>query len=90
MTNKPANFSGKSEKSCICGEIESMKHIYVCKKLNKEEIEVKYENIYESNLKNMKMIVDRFEGNMKEREKEHHAIQNCDPPVSVFYGTGNG
>ena len=90
MTNIPANFSGKSEKSCICGEIESMNHIYVCKKLNKEEIEVKYENIYESNLKNMKMIVNRFEANMKEREKEHHAIQNCDPPVSVIYRAGNG
>ena len=46
MTNKPANFSGKSEKSCICCEIDSMKHIYVCKHLNKDEIEVNYEKIY--------------------------------------------
>ena len=90
MTNIPANFSGKSEKSCLCGEIETMKHIYVCKHLNKEKIEVNYEKIYESNLKNMKIIVNRFEANMIEREKEHHVIQNCDPPVSVIYRAGNG
>ena len=89
MTNINANYSSKSEQLCICGKIENMKHIYECKLFNKEEIEVNYNDIYESNLKDMKKIVNRFETNMEKREKEHHAIQICDPPV-VVYKTGNG
>ena len=90
MTNIPANYSEKSVNICVCGQIENMNHIYECKYLNNEKIEVNYSNIYESDLKDMKIIVNRFETSMKEREKEHHAIHNCDPPVFVVYKAGNG
>ena len=62
MTNIHANYSTKSEQLCICGEIENMKHIYECKLFNKEEIEVNYNDIYESNLKDMKTSTTRSHG----------------------------
>ena len=47
MTIIPENYPSKyKEKSnCICGEKETMEHIYICKELNKTEMKVKYENI---------------------------------------------
>ena len=51
-------------------------------KLNNTEIKVKYENIYEGNVRNMKIILDRFEQNMNKRKENLHVIQSCDPPDS--------
>ena len=90
MTNIPDNFSTKSEIKCICGQIEKMEHIYNCKFLDSEEQKIKYENIYQGNVNNLKSIVKRFEQNMNKREKNCHVIQKCDPPVFVVNGTGNG
>ena len=92
MTIIPENYPSKyKEKSnCICGEKETMEHIYICKELNKTEMKVKYENIYEGNVKNMKTILNRFELNMNKRNENHHVIQNCDPPNSVLSEFGNG
>ena len=92
MTNISENFSkqNQNEIKCICGERESMKHIYYCKELNNIEPKVEYENIFEGNTKNMKMILNRFEQNMKKRNEHNHVILNCDPPSSVSFEVGNG
>ena len=85
MTNIAVNY-GKKEQICICGEIETMEHIYNCKKLNNRELNVKYENIYAENLKNMKIILSRFKENMLKRNENLQVIQNCDPPNFVSLG----
>ena len=92
MTNISENFSkqNQNEIKCICGERESMKHIYYCKELNNIEPKVEYENIFEGNTKNMKIILNRFEQNMKKRNEHNHVILNCDPPSSVSLEVGNG
>ena len=85
MTNISGNYPKQSqnEMKCICGQQETMKHIYYCKKLNNIEPKVKYEKIYEGNTKIMKLIQNRFEQNMNRRNEHHHVILNCDPPSSV-------
>ena len=85
ITNITANYSsnGKKEQICICGEKETMDHIYNCKKLNNSELNIKYENIYSENVKNLKMILNRFKQSMKTRNENLHVIQNCDPPNFV-------
>ena len=88
MTNIPGNYGNQTE--CECGMIEDMKHIYQCKYLNENEITVEYENIYRENERNMKTILNRFEMNMKIREKNSHVIQKCDPPDPVLWGSGSG
>ena len=92
MTFIPANYPGKNknEKKCVCEQLENMDHIYLCTKLNTTEIKVQYDEIYNGNIKNMKMILKRFEENMKKRETFSQVIQNCDPPVKLLYVTGNG
>ena len=67
-----------------------MEHIYYCNHLNNEETKEKYENIYEGNTSNMKMILNRFEHNMNRRNEYHQVILDCDPPSSVIYEFGNG
>ena len=52
--------------------------------MNEKDANVKYENIYGGNLKNMKIILDRFKQSMKKRNENLHEIQNCDPPNSVL------
>ena len=86
MTNIRTNYSSNTKIgiNCICGEMETMEHIYNCKKLNETEANVKYENIYGGNLKNMKIILDRFKQNMNKRNEKLHVIQNCDPPNSLL------
>ena len=86
MTNIPANFSGsnKNKIKCVCQEFENMEHIYQCKKLNTNEINVEYQNIYKVNLENMKSVMKRFAENMNKREEYCHVIQNCDPPVLAY------
>ena len=85
MTNISENYSKQSqnETRCICGEQETMTHIYYCKELNDIEPKLKYENIYEGNIRNMKLILNRFEQNMNRRNEHHHVILKCDLPSSV-------
>ena len=92
MTNIPINFSKQNhnQMKCICGEYETMEHIYYCKQLNNVEPKEKYENLYGGNTRNMKMILYRFEQNLNRRNEQHHAILDCDPPSSVCYEFGNG
>ena len=90
MTNIPNNFSRKNDVKCLCGQTEDMEHVYNCKILSSEEVNVKYEKIFEENVDNLKTILKRFEQNMNNRDKQYHVIQKCDPTVSVVYESGNG
>ena len=90
MTNIPNNFSRKNDVKCHCGQPENMEHVYNCKFLSSEEVNVKFKKIYEENVDDLKTILKRFEQNMNNRDKQYHVIQKCDPPVSVVYESGNG
>ena len=68
---------------CLSTKRKYGTHIYQCRKLNANEIKVKYENIYKGNVENMKLILNRFSENMRKREEFSHVIQNCDPPVLI-------
>ena len=64
------NFPNKtSENICICGNIENMVHIYTCKKLSGEKEEKSFENIYKDCVKNMKIVLKRFESNFEKRQQ---------------------
>ena len=90
----PSNFTSEKENKalCICGEKENMMHIYNCKILNKERPKEIFDKIFENNLNKMEYILNRFKGNMKQREnlKENkdisHEILTCDPLQFCSYG----
>ena len=67
-----------------------MEHIYNCKQLNTDELKLKYENIYEGNVRNMKIILNKFDQSLKKRNENLHVIQYCDPPNSVLSEFDNG
>ena len=82
MTQIPTNF-GKTEEKCICGENESLPHIYICESLNQMKTKTCYEEIYNGNLKTQIQIYRRMENNL-ERRKELKLRINfprdlCDP-----------
>ena len=82
MTQIPRNF-GNTEEKGICGENESLSHIYICKFLNQMKTKTSYEEIYNGNLQTQIQIFRRMEHN-KERSKEIKSGNNspcdlCDP-----------
>ena len=66
------NFPSKqNENPCICGEPDDdMKHIYSCKMLNTENPNITYEKIFENDVKNQKIVFERFKTNYEVREKK--------------------
>ena len=61
MLNIENNFRSKMKRStCSCGQIEDMKHIYICKIYEREEENITYEKIYEDDLRKMKRLNERF------------------------------
>ena len=56
-----------------------MKHIYNCKILNKDEPKVEFEQLYSENTQQQKIILKRFEGNMKTRNENLKRNEPCDP-----------
>ena len=63
------NFSKlKMDKTCSCGIIETLEHIYSCKSLNSEENEVPFQNIYSKNIKNQIESFRRMEKALEIRE----------------------
>jgi hypothetical protein len=55
---------------CVCGENETMQHVYTCTKLINEDPLTKYEHIYSNNLQKLSEVYKRFENNMTKRENE--------------------
>ena len=82
MVQIESNFPNKKiEKICICQEKEDMKHIYYCTKLNSEEVKETFEKIFEENVKQQKIVMERFRKNMEKRDC--HGILNVDPLFST-------
>ena len=77
---------------CLCGEIETMNHIYSCKSLNTEEEILPYSKIYSGNIGEQITIFKRFQKNMRNREKMKtenlHVIPNGDPLYNSLYSNG--
>ena len=79
MTRISYNF-GKKEEKCLCGNIETMLHIYTCEIINPLKSEIPYSELYNGNLKNQIEIFRRFEQNMEKRnEMKNEKNIPCDP-----------
>ena len=105
MTPIPANFSShKIEHKCECGEIENMRHIYVCTYWNTTNETHDYDWIFTDNVKQLIKVYNRFSVNMEKRNSygnkieedgksenvTTHVIPNRDPLFSVLeHGNGN-
>ena len=91
MINISYNFpQNKKINNCLCGQEETMEHIYTCRKLNTKKEILSYENIFNGNIGEQTSIFRRFKENMKERENlmSSHVIPHGDPPYMHLYGNG--
>ena len=64
------NFSNIKQ-NCLCGEIDSLQHIYLCKlfcETNDEEV-TDFEEIYSNNISKLVKVLKRFETQFSKREK---------------------
>ena len=77
MTKIPSNY-GKKEEKCICGREENLTHIYSCRKLNKIEPKITYNQIYNGNLNTKLEIFRRIEINLEIRNQIKEDIIPCD------------
>ena len=59
MTRIPKNF-GNTEEKCICGENESLSHIYICESLNQMKTKTSYDGIYNGNLKTLYKYLEEW------------------------------
>ena len=71
-----------------------MEHIYECRYLNENTVEIKFEEIFGEKIKSQKKILERFEKSVNMRNskesQQSHVIPFGDPPSSVIIGCGNG
>ena len=77
--------SNKIHQICVCGKIESIEHFYTCELLNKEEIEISFQNIFSKNIKNQIEIFRRIQKALKNRESIIVNSTPCDPIGSATY-----
>ena len=92
MINISSNFSSnQNSENCRCGESENMEHLYICKLLNTEKIEVEYTQLFNGSINEQITVYKRFQKNFEERERqrneikqEHfpHANATCEPQSS--------
>ena len=86
MIQIPYNFPAKNrnidEKCQICGERETMKHIYICKWDN-ENNNIEYEEIFGNHMKKMKKVFTQFKVKYENRENRRNLPRDpiCDPLV---------
>ena len=89
MTRIPANYSSSTVKhECVCGDQETMEHVYTCTQLNSDKPETEYKTVYSNNIEIIKKVHRRFEENMKNREiilKERENGSPCDPSCDPLY-----
>ena len=69
----------KKKKKCRCGAIESMQHIYSCKLLNENQIEISYDKLHNGNLKSQIKVFRRMKENLEIRNKMKTNNFPCDP-----------
>ena len=86
MINIKSNFKQRNEEEkCMCGDKETMEHIWNCKLLNKERNEnKKYEIIFNGNLTEQTRIFGKFEEKLKKYTELKNKIEQsnanpCDP-----------
>ena len=71
MVEIEVNFpQNKIETKCFCGETMDMNHIYSCKQLNNENIEVPYEAIFSEEIDKQKIVQERFKKNLDKMENK--------------------
>ena len=72
MTQIPSNFSSRDNVFyCVCGDRESMPHVYQCETLNKQNTKSdgeSFNKIYNGNINEMIKVYRKFEENLKIRE----------------------
>ena len=68
MLDIPDNFDDHS-KICICESLESMKHLYECKKMNENEAEISFEKIYNGNVNEQLKVSKRMNIVLEKRGK---------------------
>jgi hypothetical protein len=69
MVALPNNFSReKTKKSCICGNIENMEHVYLCTNLNKEKANIPYDSIFKDDVGQQLEVCKRFKLNFEHVE----------------------
>ena len=83
MVDIPANFSNSNMK-CICGEQESMAHIYQCGFLSNEKSNIEYEKIYNGSIHEQIEVFRKFENNFKIRNRSMNPLPS-DPPCDPLY-----
>ena len=90
MVEISSNFSKSEVKpTCVCGETESMKHVYICGTINEKTVESEmFENIYNGNMRKQIEVFRKFEENLDKYNKLKTEYQNkiessppCDPIV---------
>ena len=97
MVNIENNFRGKKiGKTCLCGNIEYMKHVYTCKLYITENEMIEYEEIYGEDVRTMRKVFDRFQNNFEQREQNLKQNNNpripgrrVDPLYNDLYSNGN-
>ena len=92
MSHICENFPSKQEiEVCFCGERVTMEHIYLCKELNSEKIEVAYKQLFNGSIYQQRIVYTRFQKNFNKREnmknenkKENipHATAQSEPQSS--------
>ena len=92
MTKIPYNIGNKEEK-CVCGNLETISHIYSCKFLNKKEFKIQYNEFYNGNLEQQIEIFRRLEKSLEIRNeikarKDKFPCDLSDPPYCDQYGFG--
>ena len=92
MIDIPANFSkANRDMKCICGEIKTMKHLYICEQLSSETSELEYEEIYNGNIDEQIRVFRRFEQNFEVRNKLKNSSpcdNKCDLLISAVNSFG--
>ena len=89
------NFSN-TKQSCLCGEIETLEHLYICSKFseNTNEEVTPYEEIYSNNISKQVKVLRRFEKIFLKREETFEKKQHpCDPlkdPLFSLSESSNG
>ena len=84
MVNIENNFRGKHiRKTCLCGNIEDMNHIYTCKLYNQEKEMIEYEEIFGEDLRSMRKRFNRFQNNLEKREQNLKLNDNPGIPGRV-------
>ena len=79
MINIEDNFRGNNiRKTCICGGIEDMKHIYSCKIYSTEKEKIEYEYVYGEDIRKIRKVYQIFRKNYEMREQK---MKNYNPRI---------